>query len=248
MRRGNKTTGTFGVACLGLFGCAGFAGVVTGLHVNSAQMDIARASLTTPIEVISQRFPALAVSTAPAAYALASVAPSDDAEMFSPRPFYPLQAGAPPAEEPAAAPEPDVADARKARAAVAARPEAAKPEAAKPEATKSGAPRHHAGGRPGGVLNDAQIASIRARLKLTPDQEAMWPAVEAALRNIVYARNAAESHGRSGAMAYIDPNSDEVRQLKFAALPLIMRLDDDQRREVKQMAHVMGLENVASQF
>ena len=38
------------------------------------------------------------------------------------------------------------------------------------------------------MLNDAQIASIKARLHLTPDQERMWPAVEAALRNIAYAK------------------------------------------------------------
>jgi hypothetical protein len=49
-------------------------------------------------------------------------------------------------------------------------------------------------------------------------------------------------------MAYVDPGSEEVQQLKYAALPLIMRLNDDQRREVKMIAHVMGLEGVASQF
>jgi hypothetical protein len=39
-----------------------------------------------------------------------------------------------------------------------------------------------------------------------------------------------------------------VQQLKYAALPLIMRLNDDQKREVKSMAYVMGLESVASSF
>ena len=38
--------------------------------------------------------------------------------------------------------------------------------------------------RPGAVLNDAQIASIKRRLNLTPDQERMWPSVESALRNL----------------------------------------------------------------
>ena len=33
----------------------------------------------------------------------------------------------------------------------------------------------------GAVLNDAQIASIKTRLKLTNEQQEMWPAVEAAL-------------------------------------------------------------------
>ena len=36
------------------------------------------------------------------------------------------------------------------------------------------------------MLDDAQIASIKERLHLTPDQEEMWPAVEAALRNMAY--------------------------------------------------------------
>jgi hypothetical protein len=40
------------------------------------------------------------------------------------------------------------------------------------------------------VLNDAQIASLKQRLKLTAEQERMWPAVEAALRKIVYTKNA----------------------------------------------------------
>jgi hypothetical protein len=103
------------------------------------------------------------------------------------------------------------------------------------------------------VLNDAQIASLKRRLNLTAEQERMWPAVEAALRKIVYTRTAMNSHTRSAqsngsSTAYIDPTSAEVRQLKAAAVPLIMRLNDEQKREVKMLAYVMGLESVASQF
>src|SRR5262249_45461490 len=42
----------------------------------------------------------------------------------------------------------------------------------------------HPAGRPDAVFNDAQIATIRQRLKLRPEQQYMWPAVEAALRNL----------------------------------------------------------------
>jgi hypothetical protein len=42
----------------------------------------------------------------------------------------------------------------------------------------------------GRVLNDAQSASIKGRLQLTPEQERMWPAVEAALRKISYTKDA----------------------------------------------------------
>ena len=110
--------------------------------------------------------------------------------------------------------------------------------------------------RPGSVLNYAQIASIKKRLNLTPDQEPLWPAVETALRNVSYVGKAREIKVASlgnrttgaGAMTYIDTNSAEVQQLKSAALPLIMRLSDEQKREVKSMAYVMGLESVASLF
>lgn len=101
------------------------------------------------------------------------------------------------------------------------------------------------------VLNDAQIASIKQRLKLTAEQARLWPAVEAALRKIVYTRTAMNPKGAGQSSAgtpYIDPSSPEVRELKSAAVPLLMRLNDEQKREVKMLAYVMGLEAVASQF
>jgi hypothetical protein len=99
-----------------------------------------------------------------------------------------------------------------------------------------------------GFLNDAQIASIKGRLHLTPDQERMWPAVEAALRNIAYA-NARDARRRGGTdVASIDPNGAEVANLKSAAIPLIMSFDDEQRNQVRSLAHVMGLDRLASEF
>ena len=161
--------------------------------------------------------------------------------MFSPNPSFPMIA--------AYSPPPGAGEST---AQTVPEQPAAKVASAKPEAPKVPAARR-AMNRPGGVLNDAQIANIKGRLNLTPEQEQMWPAVEAALRKITYTKNAADPQVRtaqssSARMAYIDPSSAEVQQLKYAALPLIMRLNDDQRREVKMMAHVMGLEGVASQF
>ena len=49
-------------------------------------------------------------------------------------------------------------------------------------ATKPAAAPRAAPTRPGALLNDAQIASIKSRLKLTPEQQRHWPAVEAALQ------------------------------------------------------------------
>lgn len=104
--------------------------------------------------------------------------------------------------------------------------------------------------RPGFVLNEAQIASIKERLHLTPGQEAMWPAVEAALRNIAYARaGAAHRHGAAAAqVASLDPDSAEVLGLKAAAIPLLMSFNDEQKSEVRNLAHVMGLDKLASDF
>ena len=99
-----------------------------------------------------------------------------------------------------------------------------------------------------GLFNDAQLVSIKQRLRLTSDQEYYWPQVEAALRAISY-KVAKQSGGKivgSKAVAAIDPNSSEVQQLKSAAIPLIMSMREDQKREVRALARLMGLDAVAS--
>ena len=103
--------------------------------------------------------------------------------------------------------------------------------------------------RPGFVLNDAQIASIKGRLHLTPDQERMWPSVEAALRSIAYAKTRdANQRGAAVVAASLDPDSAEVQDLKSAAFPLILSFSDEQKNEVRSLAHVMGLDRLASEF
>jgi hypothetical protein len=103
--------------------------------------------------------------------------------------------------------------------------------------------------RPGFVLNDAQIASIKGRLHLTPDQERMWPSVEAALRSIAYAKERdANRRGAAAVVASLDPDSAEVQDLKSAAFPLILSFNDEQKNEVRSLAHVMGLDRLASEF
>ena len=78
----------------------------------------------------------------------------------------------------------------------------------------------------------------------------MWPAVEAALHNIAYTRTgAAHRRGASGTqVASLDPDSLEVQGLKAAAIPLLMSFSDEQKTEVRGLAHVMGLDNLASEF
>ena len=99
------------------------------------------------------------------------------------------------------------------------------------------------------LLDDAQIAALRTRLNLTPTQEEFWPAVEVTLRNVVrqHARKLRKADPRQGT-PQIDVNSPEVQQLIAAATPLIMRLSEEQKREVRQLARIIGLETVASRI
>jgi hypothetical protein len=97
------------------------------------------------------------------------------------------------------------------------------------------------------LLNDAQIASLRDRLRLTPDQAQYWPAVEAALRAFVASRYQAQ-HSRSGAPAAVDPDSPELRDLRAAATPFFASLDDRQKRQIRLLAGMLGLDGVIAQL
>ena len=157
-------------------------------------------------------------------------------------------------EEPAGGPVPSAGPAPcRLRLAVPARREA---ESCRRQAARS-APKAGAdapsrrGSRPGFLLNDSQIASIKSRLHLSPDQEQMWPAVEAALRNIAYAKAQSARRrvdDRPADMASLDPDSAAVQGLKSAAVPLIMSFSDEQKNEVRNLAHVMGLDKLASEL
>ena len=96
------------------------------------------------------------------------------------------------------------------------------------------------------LLSDTQIAGIKGRLKLTAAQEAYWPNVEAALRAV--ARKIHDRKQASGTTPPIDPQSAEVAQLRSAAMPLLGQLREDQKREVRALARIIGLEAVASRI
>jgi hypothetical protein len=98
------------------------------------------------------------------------------------------------------------------------------------------------------LLSDGQIAGIRDRLKLSLSQEYYWPSVETALRNVVRKIQADKLSNPQGAGVQIDPNCDEVQQLKSAAMPLLFQLRDDQKEEVRKLARIIGLEKVAQQI
>ncbi|WFU82398.1 hypothetical protein QA645_06540 [Bradyrhizobium sp. CIAT3101] len=98
------------------------------------------------------------------------------------------------------------------------------------------------------LLSEVQIAGIRDRLKLSSSQEYYWPSVESALRNVVRKISANKLSNPNGPNVQIDPNCDEVQQLKSAAMPLLFQLRDDQKEEVRKLARIIGLEKVAQQI
>jgi hypothetical protein len=173
--------------------------------------------------------PSQAELNEPLRQAFAAQNPAD----FAPRIAAPQaaipQAVAPQAVTPAAMPQAPLA------------PQASKPEApkvaAKPAPQKSYA-----------LLSDAQISGIKERLNLSPDQQSYWPAVESALRAVARKIHATRQADPRATGAPIDPDSEEVQQLKSAAMPLLFQLREDQKREVRSLARLIGLEKVAAQI
>ena len=110
-----------------------------------------------------------------------------------------------------------------------------KPAAAKPAVQKNYT-----------LLSDVQIAGIKERLKLSADQESYWPGVEKALRAIARKMHSSKQADPAAGAPPIDPESEEVQQLKSAAMPLLFQLREDQKREVRALARIIGLERVAS--
>jgi hypothetical protein len=138
----------------------------------------------------------------------------------------PADVGLPKLNEPAAAPA----------ATQPAAPAPSKPKAvAKPAAQKNYA-----------LLSDAQIAGIKERLRLTSSQEYYWPAVETALRAVARKIHQKRQADPNATGVPIDPDSQEVQELKSAAMPLLFQLREDQKAEVRSLARIIGLEKVAA--
>ena len=96
------------------------------------------------------------------------------------------------------------------------------------------------------LLSDIQIAGIKERLKLSSAQESYWPPVETALRAVARKIHAGRQANPTAAGVPIDPESEEVQQLKSAAMPLLFQLREDQKSEVRSLARIIGLEKVAA--
>jgi hypothetical protein len=233
---------------------AGFAGYVIGGWNGS----IPRSPALSAAQSVALRFPqdlgdASPVTMAFATSANASAMGNTRLALFSPQPLV-SQASAPqaPAQQAVAAQLPTPQATMQVASAEQTSPQPA-PATKRPNGIKPAAAAvHNRDDRAAGLmLNDAQIASIKTRLHLTADQEQMWPAVEAALRNIAYTRSReARRHGAPAntQVASADADGVDVRDLKSAAIPLIMSFNSEQKDEVRNLAHVMGLDQLATQF
>jgi len=100
---------------------------------------------------------------------------------------------------------------------------------------------------------DARIAAVHAGLKLTPDQEKLWPAVETAVRDFAKLRidranartevqkNASPDdpvsklRERAGNMA---TSADALKKIADAADPLYKTLDEGQKRRLAVLTHM----------
>jgi zinc resistance-associated protein len=89
---------------------------------------------------------------------------------------------------------------------------------------------------------DARIAAIHAGLKLTPDQEKLWPAAESAVRDAMTAMRAAREKMRASGGEKPDPiahmrrmaemsmmRAQNLTKVADAAQPLYASLSDDQK-------------------
>jgi len=104
---------------------------------------------------------------------------------------------------------------------------------------------------------DARIAAVKAGLKLTPDQEKLWPPVEAAVRDFAKLRidraNARMNAERDSQDKPTDPvarlrdradtmaaTAGAMKRIADAADPLYKTLDDGQKRRLAILTHMGG--------
>jgi len=223
------------MACLAIIGGAGVGGLAAGFNVRAGLAPqaasttvVAAVAEMAPSDKVGLRFPADWAETAaePAAPPAPPVtlASADPSILFSPQPTYAANDAA----------NPNMIEAK-------AAPAAAAPAAAPPPkvAVASLMPKPKPKPRSNAVLNDSQLASIKRRLNLTPEQERYWPAIEAELRKMEYTKSQGGNRTAS-----IDMSKVNVDGLKSAGFPLVMSFSDDQRRELKSLTHLLGLESV----
>jgi hypothetical protein len=97
-------------------------------------------------------------------------------------------------------------------------------------------------------FNESHIESLKAALQLSAEQEALWPAVEAALRDYI------KSHGevtgsvqRLGSKASAAYNqAASIGRVIVAARPLVKTLSPEQKEAALGIAQSAGLSHLAA--
>jgi hypothetical protein len=127
------------------------------------------------------------------------------------------------------------------------------PEPQRPQAGTEARPHWRPSEADINALTDARIAAIKAGLKLTPDQEKSWPAVEQAIRDL--AKDRAERRTeRRNAQRPADPierlraraddmtkTAGDLKRLADASAPLYQSLNDDQKHRLFLLVrHIRG--------
>ena len=106
------------------------------------------------------------------------------------------------------------------------------------------------------AMADAKIAAVHAGLKLTPDQEKMWPPVESAVRELVKIRldrvaareaaaaKPADDQAKPDPVARLRKRAENMaasaaalKKIADAADPLYKTLDDGQKRRLAMLTH-----------
>ncbi|MBV9078640.1 MAG: Spy/CpxP family protein refolding chaperone [Methylobacteriaceae bacterium] len=108
------------------------------------------------------------------------------------------------------------------------------------------------------AFTDARIAALHAGVKLTADQEKLWPPVEEAIRNLAKVRRDSQQSGRERFAAFRETGerdliggirfiaerqasmSQALTKLADAATPLYGSLDDAQKRRLGILSRGLG--------
>ena len=103
------------------------------------------------------------------------------------------------------------------------------------------------------TLTRNDIGRFKAALKLTPEQEQYWPAVSAALSELMSEQSsAAQDTGLvarvRNKVASIALTASAVKRIGYAALPLIKSLDEHQKRDAARLVNSMGMGHLAAAF
>ncbi len=209
------------MVCLAILGVAGVGGLAAGLNARAglppgnpgASSSVAATMAAS--DIVNLRFPHEWVEPTPAADVvprmLAFAGDDSSFTLFSPRPFYPISDIKAPAAETQAAEVPEAAKAKPAgQPRIALASASSKPVVL---AARGQDARPAPAARSNAVLNDSQIASIKKRLNLTPDQERYWPAVEAELRKMEYKKAPQGTRTAQIDITKVDVRGTEVRRL-----------------------------------